>query len=77
MFWCVRPWYIDNHMLISKASTINGFDLSLPVAVCSGLANSWFTANLGELITKYGFSNCLYHKPYTCGLANSLETPKE
>ena len=55
MFLCVRPWYIDNHMIFSKSSTINGFDLSLPVAVCSGLANSWLQQNLGELSTKYGF----------------------
>ena len=55
MFRCVRPWYIDNHLIFSKPATLNGFELSLPVAVCSGLANSWFQLNLGELNTKYGY----------------------
>ena len=42
-------------MIFSKSSTVNGFELSLPVAVCSGLANSEIRITFGELITKYGF----------------------
>ena len=30
----------DNQVIFSKPPAVNGFDLSLPVAVCSGLANS-------------------------------------
>ena len=43
-------------MIFSKSSAINGFDMSLPVAVCSGLVNYFGGVNhLGKLNTKYGF----------------------
>ncbi|GKF08990.1 hypothetical protein Tco_0043214 [Tanacetum coccineum] len=36
----VKTWYIDDHIVLSKLSTINGFEKSLPGVVCSGLVNS-------------------------------------
>ena len=51
MFSVIKLWYTDDpkNMIFSKSSAINGFEMSLPVAVCSGLANyfdeksSWLT----------------------------------
>ena len=50
-----EPWYTDNHMILSKSQAVNGFDLSLPGAVCFW-TSQLFDKDLGELITKYGFS---------------------
>nr|GEW14915.1 hypothetical protein [Tanacetum cinerariifolium] len=32
----VKRWCIEDHIVLSKLSTVNGFDLSLPRAVCVG-----------------------------------------
>lgn len=34
-------WWVDDHIVFGKLSTINGFDKSLPGAVCSGLVDSY------------------------------------
>ena len=34
-------WWVDDHIVFGKLSTMNEFDMSLPVAVCSGLVDSY------------------------------------
>ena len=34
-------WWVDNHIVFGKLSTMNGFVVSLPGAVCSGLVDSY------------------------------------
>ncbi|GJU09994.1 putative ribonuclease H-like domain-containing protein [Tanacetum coccineum] len=41
---------IDNLIVFSKLSAVNGFEISLPVAVCSGVANA-LVQHYGALIT--------------------------
>ncbi|GKB56248.1 hypothetical protein Tco_0912434 [Tanacetum coccineum] len=48
---------IDNLIVFSKLSAVNGFEISLPVAVCSGVANA-LVQHYGALITIQFLVNC-------------------
>ncbi|GKC06125.1 hypothetical protein Tco_0997735 [Tanacetum coccineum] len=53
-------------VVFGKLPAINGFDVPLPVAVCSGIVNSSFFKNM---LSTYLIS--LYHELFDHGLANS------